>query len=73
MPKGNAKVQLAQYNDYLKKKKASEGNQKRKTLLFYTCDKLNLLSCHFKPDNQNQHFHWIPFPKLKEDSRSCKL
>ena len=75
MPKGNAKVQLAQYNDLKKKKKkkGSEGNQKRKTLLFYTYDKLNLLSCQFKLYNQNQHFHWIPFPKLKENSKICKL
>lgn len=73
MPKGNAKVQLAQHNDYFKKKNASEGNQKRKTLLFYTCDKLNLLSCQFKPDNQNPHFHWNPLPKSKENNKGSKL
>jgi len=72
VPKGNAKVQLAQYNDFFFLN-ASEGNEKRKTVLFYTYDKLNLLSCQFKPDNQNQHFHWIPFLKLKENSRFCKL
>ena len=73
MPKGNAKVQLAQYNDYLKKKNASEGNQKRKTLLFYTCDKLNLLSCQFTPDNQNPDFHWISLPKIKDNIKTCRL
>ena len=38
---------------------------KRKTLIYIHTTNLNFLSCHFKLDNQDPHFHFIGFPSLK--------